>query len=102
MSKKLLVRVMAVLAQVEIEERYVNGGDKEMVHGLRWPGKIVINPVPAIVDSIVHECLHEIFPPETHSDRAIRGMTTKIVQKLSDDEFKAIYSVFKSRTKPSP
>lgn len=98
MSKKLLVRVLSALALVKVEERYL-AGDRtgEIVHGQRVPGCITVNPVPAIVDTVVHECLHEILP--THSERAIRGLTTKIVQGLSDVEFQAIYSVFRSRLK---
>lgn len=97
--QKLLLEVMAKLGEVRVKERFIPGDVKgEIVYGQCHPnGVIEINPVPALVDTVIHECLHALHPEWTES--SVKRMTTRLFHRLTEEEMQTIYKVYKRRLK---
>jgi len=92
----LLLKLMARAGELDFEECWIPSvnGCKTLAD---WSdkGRIRVNPMPHVVDSVIHELLHEACP--TYSERAVRSMTGKLMKQLSDEEIQAIYAEFRRR-----
>lgn len=61
-------------------------------------GHITINPIPDILDTLIHELLHERYPG--WSERTVKRETTKLIRKLSTDDMSALHQEYeKCRSK---
>ena len=83
----LLGRIWAELGAGHITEAFIAGDKREMVHGSLTGNHITINPAYATVDTIIHECLHRLFP--TWTERGVRKVTTRLKHRLSEEEANA-------------
>ena len=94
--KGLLLQVMSRLGELDFEEKYLPMEKGCYTEGM-WhsTGLIVVNPIPHIVDTVLHECLHELYPK--YSERAIRSLTGKLMKQLSEDELQAIYAAYRRK-----
>ena len=91
----LLLRLMARLGELEVQEKFLPT-ERGYVYGMTdGDGIIYVNPVPHIVDTVIHEILHEFFPK--HSERAILSLTGKVMHQLSDADLQAIYSEYRRK-----
>lgn len=89
---------MTRLGELSFEEGWLPTEDGRITEAMWYPeGRIRINPIPHIVDSIVHECLHELFPK--YSERAICSLTGKLMKQISAEELQTIYDEYKERVK---
>jgi hypothetical protein len=91
---ELLAEVRAALRTIPIEEGYIHE-DGLHVEGLCDGRKIVVNPQPSIVDTVIHEVLHFIHPRWGH-DRIYREMR-RIFKAMSDADVRAIYRTHQRR-----
>lgn len=94
--KGLLLQVMARLGELQFEEHYLPMYKNCYTEGM-WHqgGRIIVNPMPHVVDTVIHECLHEMFPK--YSERAICSLTGKLMKQLSEDELQAIYAAYRRK-----
>lgn len=97
--QKLLLQVMAKLGEVRVKERFIRGDVKgEIVYGQYFSdGVVEINPVPAVVDTVIHECLHALHPE--WSETTVRRFAARLFHRLTEDEMKTIYQVYQRRVK---
>ena len=93
----LLLEVMAALGKIRVSEKFIPGSVKgEIVYGQCIGTEIVeINPVPACVEVVLHECIHAVRPD--WSETAVRQQTTRLFHRLTEKEMRTIYEVYKSR-----
>ena len=94
--KGLLLHVLSRLGELSFEERYLPMHAGRYTEGM-WHegGRIIVNPMPHIVDTVIHECLHEMYPK--YRERAIQSLTGKLLKKLSEDELQAIYAAYRRK-----
>lgn len=96
MAKHLLLECMTALAEVDLVEGYIKKDeDRARVHGLQSKGKIWINPVSPLVETIIHELLHEIKPE--WSESTVIRFTTRLMREMTDDEILTVFRLYESR-----
>lgn len=87
---------MTRLGELNFEEKMLPTENGRYVFGCtNYDGTIHINPVPHIVDTIIHECLHEQFP--NYSEHAICSLTGKLMRQLGDKDLQAIYAEYRRK-----
>lgn len=57
-------------------------------------GTVVVNPIPDILDTLIHELLHERYPK--WSERYIKSETTRLVRSLTHEEQTALYKEYQA------
>lgn len=76
---------------------YREGRDVVSVEGLaEAPRTITISPI-ALVETIIHECLHQEYP--SWSEPTIERATTFLFQRMTDDECRAVYDAYAAKVK---
>jgi hypothetical protein len=98
-----LIRILADLGAGKVTEAYICDAT-HFVEGLCTPGprgRVTINPMISVVDTLIHECLHAQCPQ--WSERSIKTQTTRLMRQLSDAEVQAIYEQYQrcKRTRTS-
>lgn len=97
----LLVRLLARMGEVDFEEAYIPCAKDQYIYGLWHPeGKITINPIPHVVESILHELCHEHFG-NSRDEAAVDRATYRMRKQLSEDELQAIYEEYAKRRRRS-
>lgn len=94
----LLIKVMSLLGETNISERQLarEKGNVD-VYGT-WDqatNNLVINPVPHVVDTLIHELLHKLHPE--YSEQTVCSLTGKLMKHMTDNELQAIYSMYLKR-----
>lgn len=90
----LLLKLLARMGEIEFKEGWLPAEGRLNVYGQWEPtGIITINPMPHVVDTILHELIHEAEP--RWSERAVSSMTGKLMKQLSEDEIQMIYSEYR-------
>ena len=90
----LLLRLMARLGELEFQEAFIPSEHGRYVYGLT-DGIITVNPIPHIVDTVIHEVLHEFFP--RRSEHTILSLTGKLMRQLTDADLQAIYAEYQRK-----
>lgn len=90
MISPLLLRLLTRLGQVRVKEHYIHG-----LHGQTDGKTIEINPIPAVVDTVIHELLHAERPDLSESQ--VRRLTTRLFNQLEEGEMRTIYDIYRSR-----
>jgi hypothetical protein len=90
----LLLRVCAEIGAGRITEAYIHDPGFT-TDGVTWGQQITINPSHATVNTLVHECLHRLFP--AWSERTVRAKTTYLCRRLTDAETLAIFAEYEKR-----
>lgn len=92
----LLLELLATLGRVRVRERFIKGETEgEIVYGQQLGDLIEINPVPGAVETVIHECLHALKPE--WSERTVRQQTSRLFNRLSEAEMRAIYRIYRER-----
>jgi len=61
-------------------------------------GHITVNPIPDLLDTLIHELLHERYPG--WSERTVKRETTKLIRSLSASDMDALHQEYlKCRSK---
>lgn len=95
----LVVRICTELGRGHITEaRMIDAGHVQCDGYTDNHSKhITINPVHSIVDTLIHELLHRLYPQ--WSERYICSRTGRLMRNLSDAEFQAIYDEYQIQVK---
>jgi|GEM_PF-4929796 hypothetical protein len=92
--KKLWDRLCSELLVAPLTEAYIVSAD-HYVDGMCEDGSITIAPHHHVVDTVIHELLHRIYPER--SERSIRRTTTMLRKTLTDDEVLWFYDEYQKR-----
>lgn len=95
-GKSQLLKLMAHLHQIKVVERYLPKTAASRVYGYTFPdGHIEVNAVQSIVDTVIHELLHSLYP--TYSESQVKRLTTRLVRQMTDEEILAFYAAYRTR-----
>jgi hypothetical protein len=96
-GKALLLKLMARLGEVTMKEAYIPKEGQSNIYGYTWfdPPRITINPLPNLVDTVVHELLHSCYP--SYSEATVRRLTRRLMHEMTDDEIKAFWDAYRDR-----
>ncbi len=90
----ILLSLMTRLGELDFEECWLPSEQHRYILGYWHPeGRIQVNPMPHVVETIIHELCHETYP--TYSERAIASLTGKLFKQLTDAEVQAIYAAYR-------
>jgi len=95
----LMVSVWAELGAARFIEDYII--DKaELVDGYieDASGHIYINPVPAVVETLIHEILHRLHW-EDWGESYVRNRTTFLMKRMTDSEIQQFYDEYQRRVR---
>jgi hypothetical protein len=95
---RLLNRVWSELGAGRIREGYVSD-PHQFIDGYIEGQDIWINPAPAVVQTLIHEILHRLYPNWT--ERYVAGQTTRLMRRMSDQEVQDLYEEYQKRVKRS-
>lgn len=85
---------MAHLHQIKVVERYLPKTAASRVYGYTFPdGHIEVNAVQSIVDTVIHELLHSLYPH--YGEWTVKRLTTRICRAMTDAETLAFYNAYK-------
>lgn len=90
-STRLLLNVQAEIERGRIAEAFISE-DGFCVDGLIEGQQITINPVHQIVDTLVHEILHRLYP--NWEEAYVRNRTKYLRNRMDDQEVLALYQVY--------
>jgi hypothetical protein len=93
----LLLRVLAELGAGQIREAFIPSEKHFFVDGETEGRAITINPVPEVVDTIIHELLHRLYP--RWSERYIKNRTSYLMKRMTDEEVQLLYEEYQRRRK---
>lgn len=92
----MLLKLMMHLHTVKVVERYLPKDAVRRVYGYTYAdGHIEVNAVQSIVDTVVHELLHSMFPD--YSEGTVKRLTTQILRRMTDEEILAFYAAYRAR-----
>ena len=93
----ILLKLMSLLGETKVSEKYISKEGKRDIYGyLMTDGSIVVNPVPHIVDTLLHELLHKMH--SDYSEQAVRSLVGKLMKQATDADLQAIYDMYKKKT----
>jgi hypothetical protein len=92
----LLLRVCAELGAGRITEAYLRDPGLQ-TSGYADKGHITINPTWETVDTLIHECLHRLYP--AWSETYVRNRTAYLRNRLTDAEVQTLYDEYRKRVK---
>lgn len=92
----LFFRLVAELGAAPITEAFITS-ETELIDGLCEGGSITIAPHNHIVDTVIHELLHRLYP--MRSERSIRRTTSQLRKTLTDEEVQFFYDEYQRRKK---
>ena len=92
----LFFRLGAELGAAPITEAFITS-ETELIDGLCEGGSITIAPHNHIVDTVIHELLHRLYP--MRSERSIRRTTSQLRKTLTDEEVQFFYDEYQRRKK---
>lgn len=97
----ILIEVLAEIGAGRIREAMVED-PKGMVAGYCQGGRVTVNPVFDVVDTLIHELLHRLRPE--WKERSVLARTRQLMHALSDKEIARIYELYQriktTRKKP--
>jgi hypothetical protein len=91
----LLLRVLTELGAGRIREAFIPSEKEFFVDGETEGRAITINPVPELVDTIIHELLHRLYPE--WSERYINNRTSYLMKRMTDEEVQLVYDEYQKR-----
>lgn len=93
----LLAEVIARLADCRILERYLTPAAHERaVYGQLEGGRVItINPVPAVVDTLIHEGVHAV--DLTYSEATVNRLTSRLLAEMTEEQVKLLYGIYKQK-----
>ena len=95
---RLLTSVLLELEAGGISEAYMVGTSQyRFIYGDCTGGKITVNPVHSIVDTLIHELLHRLHP--TWKEGYVRRTTTYLRRRLTDEEAQQLYQEYLKHTR---
>lgn len=92
--KRLWKLVCKELTRTPMTEAYLSSDDS-YVYGMCEDESITIAPHHHVVDTVIHELLHRIYPER--SERSVRRTTTMLRKTLTDEEVQWFYDEYQRR-----
>lgn len=95
----LLLRVCAELGSGKITEAYLHdpGFHTDGLTTSDGRKHITINPAHQTIDTLIHECLHRLYP--AWSETYVRSRTSFIRNRMSDEEVRVLYDLYQAKVK---
>lgn len=102
MTDPLILRVCVEIGRGRITEARIDDAQSTQCDGYVENGRITINVIHATVDTVIHECLHRLYPSWT--EHGVRTRTGRLMRKSSASEIQAIYDEYQiqKRRRKSP
>lgn len=95
MADPILLEIAAAIGAGRIQIADIESGEGEFVSGLAFPdGRVVINPKPDMVDTLIHEMCHRLRPSWT--EKRVRAKTSELMGSLSHAEVDRLYMLMLS------
>lgn len=95
---QLLAGILLELEAGGISEAYMPGTSQyHFIYGDCTGGRITINPVHSILDTVIHELLHRLHP--TWKEGYVRRTTTYLRRRLTDKETQQLYQEYLKHTR---
>jgi len=92
----LLQEVLIRLADARIVEAYIKPGKHDRaVYGQIEGRTITINPVPAIVDTLIHEGVHAVN--WSWSEATVNRLTSRLLREMPEDQVKLAYGIYRAK-----
>lgn len=95
------MRVVAKLGEpgLMVEEYIQPGPHHSAIHGL-WERngtreRITINPMPGVVQTVVHEILHSLYP--NWSESYVENRSQFLFNRMTDLEIQELYTLYQER-----
>ena len=92
-AKRFLGGIYDELSKGRVEERPIveQTPHRRQIYGYCHDrtGDIAINPVPSMLDTLIHELFHRRFPH--WSERYVKQQTTLLIRSLSPEEQQDLY-----------
>ena len=86
------MQVMSRFGEVQFSLGWIDRN----THGMWKPdGSIIVNAIPSICDTVIHEILHDMDP--NASEALVKSRTTRLMNQLSDQEMITLYTEFSDR-----
>jgi len=95
-NKRLWLRIWAELGSGSVTEAFLSSKDS-YIDGMCDGTQITVNPVHPVVDTLIHELLHRMYPDR--SERSVRRTTSMLRKTLTDDEVQLFYEEYQRRRK---
>lgn len=97
-GKRMLLDLMAQLHKVKVSEKYLPKDALRRVYGYTYAdGRIEVNAIQSIVDTVLHELLHSLYP--SYSEAVVKRLTTQLLRRMTDEEVLAFYRAYKKRVR---
>lgn len=94
----LLLKVLAHLGAVQVNEGQIEGAPNEHIHGLQEGKRVWVNPAYSTVGTLLHEVLHSLYPKWTES--YVLGRETFLMNRLTAQEVQHLYELYLAKAKP--
>ncbi len=93
----LVMTLLARFREVDFREEYIPNREGNSILGeINYDeGHITVNPVEHIVDTLIHELIHMVYP--SYSERAVCSLTGKVMKELTEDELQTIYREYRRK-----
>lgn len=91
-----LTEVLCAFGETPIYEGYIRDAEC-FVDGCFEGERVVVNPIPSTVDTILHELIHRLRPE--WSERVVVARARKFLQQMSDDDIQRVYYAYQRRKK---
>jgi hypothetical protein len=97
----LLLKVMVLIGKLEFHESWIAPNHTHYTDGSCDENNLItVNPIPSVVDTIIHECLHALYPD--YSERAVLSLTGKLMKQLTSEDMQTIYGEYRRKVILSP
>lgn len=95
--RPLMLSLMKRMGEVEVKERFRGrDSDGKAVYGYTFgDGRIEVNPIPSVLDTLIHELLHSLHPE--YSEATVRRLTGRVMRAMSDGEMLAFYDAYQKQ-----
>lgn len=95
----LLVSVWVELGKGHVSEDYLIDCDRPacFLDGHTSGQHITINPIPATVETVLHELLHRLHP--AWQENYVRNRTTYLLRRMTDEEVQQFYKEYQRTVK---
>jgi hypothetical protein len=93
----LMVRVWAELGAGRIREGWISDPGAFVAGQCEATGHITINPMIDVVDTLLHEILHRLYP--AWSEAYVKRTTTYLLRRMTDGEIQTFYAEYERRVR---
>lgn len=90
--------IWAELGRGRVEERrLVHTKGREILDGFMNGSTVIVNPMPATLDTLIHELFHRRFPK--WSESYVRARTTELMRGMTDAQQLQLWKAYQAQVK---